>query len=115
MAKTIKLNPEEDNFAQAAQQKIEGIREPAKNGANPDDAFEAFMKKWYTLDVNQKVNMLLDMIMNAGMKLDMLAASIYSEPAMKKHLDSISKENKPNMKGESHGATGNEGSTHKPK
>jgi len=115
MAKRIKLNPDDNNFAQEAHQKLEEIEDKVKNGENLDNAFEIFMKKWYTLDVNQKINMLLDMIMNAGMKLDMLAASIYSEPTMKKHLDSIAKENKSNMKGESHGTTGNEGNSHKPK
>ena len=50
------------------------------------------------------------MVMNAGAKLDMLAAAVYSEPRMKEHLDTISKR-KPNMKGEKNGETGNEGET----
>ena len=115
MAKTIKLNPDEQQQVHedlppniVADMKVpEAVRdEPAEDPSKK--AFDDFMAKWYTFDTNKKLNILLDMVMNAGAKLDMLAAAVYSEPRMKEHLDTISKR-KPNMKGEKNGETGNEG------
>jgi hypothetical protein len=119
MAKTIKLNPDEQQEAHGdlppnvvADMKVpEAVRDQETQTPKNDPskkAFEDFMAKWYTFDTNKKLNILLDMVMNAGAKLDMLAAAVYSEPIMKKHLDKISNRN-PQMKGEKNGKPGNEG------
>lgn len=57
---------------------------------NPEQAMDAFQEKWSKMETKEQVNTLLDMVLNAGFKLDMLATAVYTEPTMKEHLDTFS-------------------------
>jgi len=59
-------------------------------GINPDEAMNAFQEKWNKMETKEQVDTLLDMVLNAGFKLDMLATAVYTEPTMKEHLDTFS-------------------------
>lgn len=74
----------------------------------PEDAMKMFQDKWNNMSTDQKMDTLLDMVLNAGFKLDMLATAVYTEPTMKEHLDSFNtkvKQEKENNDGSNSGNT----------
>ena len=81
--------------------KMEQKVDPSKvnpRQVDPDKAMGMFQDKWNKMNTDERLNTLLDMVLNAGFKLDMLATAVYTEPTMKEHLDTFS--NKINKKRE---------------
>lgn len=76
MGKTIKMSPDEQS------------KDPRQ--IDPEKAMGLFQDKWKNMNTDQKFETLLDMVLNAGFKLDMLATAVYTEPTMKEHLDTFS-------------------------